>query len=209
MRGRQKPPKETGRWVFMRYLWAHWTTTQQQICLFFSSPKGSPTKACEFCFIWPCGKHMSFHPACILPRRWTAVGAIESVPAHLSVLQCLQTKSLVRVLPFLGSVSAPPQPIVTSNMLLWCFRHIFLMFYTPYNLLCVAKAILLADIIDGARDPARVNLAEKASASFTTETARTHSHTHRQIHTYALWVKLGICWYLKFEVSCFVVETSR
>jgi len=53
------------------------------------------------------------------------------------------------------------QPFVTSNMLLWCFRHIFLMFYTPYNLLCVAKPILLADIIDGARDLAKVNLAER------------------------------------------------
>lgn len=42
------------------------------------------------------------------------------------------------------------QPFVTSNMFLWCFRHIFLMFYTPYNLLCAAKPILLADIIDGA-----------------------------------------------------------
>lgn len=35
------------------------------------------------------------------------------------------------------------------------------MFYTPYNLLCVAKPILLADIIDGARNLAKVNLAER------------------------------------------------
>lgn len=53
------------------------------------------------------------------------------------------------------------QPFVPSNMLLWCFRHIFLMFYTPYNLLCEAKPILLADIIDGARDLAKVNPAER------------------------------------------------
>ncbi len=121
---------------------------------------------------------MSFYPACILPRRWTAVGAIESIPAHLTVLQCLQTKSLVRDLPFLGV--PPPQPIVTSNMLLWCFRHIFLMFYTPYNLLCVAKPILLADIIDGACDPARVNLAERP---WFLSPRRLREHIHAQTYT--------------------------
>lgn len=145
----------------MCYLWAHWTPTQQQICLFFSPPNGNTTKACEFCFIWPCGKHMSFHPACILSRRSTAVEAIESIPAHSSLWQCLQTKSLVKGLPFSGSVSSCPQPFVTSNMLLWYFRHIFLMFYTPYNLLCEARPILLADIIDGAHDLARVKLTER------------------------------------------------
>lgn len=60
-----------------------------------------------------------------------------------------------------GSVSISPQPFVTSNKLLWCFRHIFLMFYTPYNLLCFAKPILLPDVIDGARDPAEVNPVER------------------------------------------------
>lgn len=167
----------------MWYLWAHWTTTQQQICLFFSTPERSTTKASEFCFIWPCGKHMSFRPLCILPRRWTAIWAIESFPAHLSLLQCLQTKSLVRGLPSLGVSLPPPQPIVTSNMLLWCFRHIFLMFYTPYNLLCVAEPILLADIIDGAHDLARVNLAKRLlflSPQRLQEVTHAHIYTHAQ-----------------------------
>lgn len=83
---------------------------------------------------------MSFHPACILPRRWTAFGALENIPAHLSRLQCLQTKSLVTALPFLGLLHLPNPPIVTSDMLLWCLRHIFLMFYTPYNPRCAKKA---------------------------------------------------------------------
>lgn len=108
-----------------------------------ATKKLAAQKACEFCFIWPSGKHMSLHPACILPRRWTAAGALESIPAHLSRLQCLQTKSLVTALPFLGVLHLPtphPPPIVTSDMLLWCLRHIFLMFYTPYNPRCAEKA---------------------------------------------------------------------
>lgn len=70
--------------------------------------------------------------------------ALESIPAHLSHLQCLQTKSLVTALPFLGVLHLPnpnsPPAIVTSDMLLWCLRHIFLMFYTPYNPRCAEKA---------------------------------------------------------------------
>lgn len=39
-----------------------------------------------------------------------------------------------------GSPSSPHPPTVTSDMLLWCLRHIFLMFYTPYNPRCAEKA---------------------------------------------------------------------
>lgn len=164
---------------------------------------------------------MSFHPARILPRRWTAIGAIESFPAHLSVLQCLQTKSLVRGLPFLGVPLLTPQLIVTSNMLLWCFRHIFLMFYTPYNLGSVEKHILPTDIIDGVRDPARVKLAERfLSPRRRRENTRTHTHTLTvilskllRIFEYKSWRKVAssehtirfICTTLQW--SCLNIET--
>lgn len=88
-------------------------------------PKGIDTKAWEFCFIWPCGKHMSFHPACILPRRWTAVGAIQRIPAHLCAIQCLQTKSLVRVFPFW---EVPLHPWSLCHL-----KHVTLMFQTHFS----------------------------------------------------------------------------
>lgn len=137
---------------------------------------------------------MSFHPACILPRRWTTVEALESVPAHLNVLQWLQTKSLVMALPFSG-VLLLPTPIVTSDMLLWCLRHIFLMFYTPYSPRCVEKHILVADIIDGACDPARVKLTMTfASPRILWERTSRHIHTHS--HTYVDAVG-------QFFIACF------
>lgn len=132
---------------------------------------------------------MSFYPTGILRRRWTAVGAIESIPAHSSRLQYHQTKSLVRGLPFFWESLNPHTHIVTSNMLLWGFRHIFLMFYTPYNLHCAERRILLADIIDGACDPAGVKLAErflsprrhcKNTHRHRQTCAHTHTHTHSE-----------------------------
>lgn len=70
--------------------------------------------------------HLTQWKAYVLPSRWYSVQkmdcrqAIESTPAHLNVLQYLQTKSLVRGLPVLGVPLFPPAPtpIVTSNMLL-------------------------------------------------------------------------------------------
>lgn len=77
----------------------------------------------------------------------------------------------------------PHTHIVTSNMLLWGFRHIFLMFYTPYNLHCAERRILLADIIDGACDPAGVKLAERF-LSPRRHCKNTHRHRQTRAHTH-------------------------
>lgn len=147
----------------MWYSWAHWTTTQQQICLFFSITKREHHKG-----LWVL-LHLTLWKAYVLlsrlysPQKMDCRWGHRKHPCPLECVTMPSNKITCQGSSLFGSASnpAPPQPIVTSNMFLWCFRHIFLMFYTPYNLLCVAKPILLADIIDGACGPARVNLAER------------------------------------------------
>lgn len=122
-----KALQATGWRIFMWYSWVRWTTTQQQIFLFFSPPKGSTTKACEFCFIWPCGKHMSFHVACILPRRWTAVGAIPG-KASLPTWVCynaFKQNHMSGLFPF-WEVPLHPQTFCH-------FKHVTLMFQTHFS----------------------------------------------------------------------------
>lgn len=53
------------------------------------------------------------------------------------------------------------------------------MFYTPYNLVCVAKPILLADIIDGACNLATVNQAERLGFP-STQRSREHVNTNKE-----------------------------
>ena len=163
MRHRQKLQQETGRWIFMWYLWARWTTTRQQIFLFFSPPKRQRHKSLRVLL------HLTLWKAYVLPFCLYSAQKMDSPRGHRkrpcplvcvtmssNKITCQGSSLFVRFPPPLT-----PRLFVTSNMLLWCFRHIFLMFYTPYNLLCVARPILLADIIDGACSLARVNLAEK------------------------------------------------
>lgn len=75
--------------------------------------------------------HLTLCKAYVLPSCLYSVhkmdcrGPIESIPAHLTVLQCLQTKPLVRGLPFLGLSLFP--------LTLCHFRHATLMFQTHFS----------------------------------------------------------------------------
>lgn len=110
--------------------------------------------------------HLTLWKAYVLPSCLYSVQKIDCCRGHRKYpcpLECVtmpSNKITCQGSTLFGSVSSLPQHFVTSNMLLWYFRHIFLMFYTPYNLLCVVKPILLADIIDGTHDLARVKLTE-------------------------------------------------
>lgn len=71
------------------------------------------------------------------------------------------------------------------------------MFYTPYNLLCVANPILLAAIIDGSCDLAKVNLAERPRF-LSPRRLREHTHTKREISCFIKKINL-----VKVSIECF------
>lgn len=91
---------------------------------------------------------------------------------------------LSRLFPFWESFSSPPPPIVTSDMLLWCLRHIFLMFYTPYNPRCAKKARFTCWHNWWCLWPCKGQADNEVF--ITTDTVRTHerTHTHTDNPTY-------------------------
>lgn len=113
-----------GQWILMWYLWAHWSTMQQQICLFFSPPKGSPQKPLS---------SASFGPVeSICPSIWLVFYPEDGVPsgpwkASLPtwVVTMPSNKITCQESSLFGSVLAPP--------LLCHFKHVTLMFQTHFS----------------------------------------------------------------------------
>lgn len=128
-----------------------WIATLKQICFFFANKRDDHKSQSGSASFGPVQSICpSVRPPCILPLKMDCSSALHRRPALASAWQCLQTHSLVEGYSFYG-VSLQP-PLVCSNVLLWCFRHIFLMFYTSYNPVCIGKPSL-GVTIDGIHDP--------------------------------------------------------
>lgn len=108
-----KPLKVTGRSVFMWCLWARWTITQQQICLFFLSPKASSTKS-----LWVL-LHLTQWKAYVLPSclysasKMDCGWGLRKHPCPLESATMPSNKISCHGSSLFGSPSSPPPTLLS------------------------------------------------------------------------------------------------
>lgn len=121
-----KAMKETGLRVFMGYLCAHWTTTQQQICLFFSPPMGNGHKS-----LWVL-LHLTQRKAYVLPSRLHSAQKMDchwghrKLPCPLECVTMPSNKISCQGSSLSGSASTYPPTHCH-------FKHATLMFQTHFS----------------------------------------------------------------------------